>query len=90
MLADGCEAALRSLRDVTPKQALVTVQKIFKSRWQDDQLMDSGLNYDELPIIADVFIQVWEQFNHKRIVYPKGALDLNLKKNITNHNNHNS
>lgn len=85
MLADGCEAALRSLRDVTPKQALATVQKIFKSRWQDDQLMDSGLNYDELPIIAEIFIQVWEQFNHKRIVYPKGALDLNPKKNTTNH-----
>ena len=47
--------------------------------------MDSGLNYDDLPTIAEVFIQVWEQFNHKRIAYPKGALDLNPKKNITNH-----
>ena len=76
MLADGCEAALRSLRDATPKQALATVQKIFKSRWQDGQLMDSGLSYEELPIVAEVFVRVWEQFNHKRIVYPKGALDL--------------
>ena len=84
MLADGCEAALRSLRDATPKQALATVQKIFKSRWQDGQLLDSGLGYDELPIIADVFIRVWEQFNHKRIAYPKGALDINPKRNITN------
>ena len=75
MLADGCEAALRSLKDTTPKQALSTVKKIFKSRWQDGQLLDSGLSYDELPIVADVFIRVWEQFNHKRIAYPKGALD---------------
>ena len=81
MLADGCEAALRSLRDATPKQALVTVQKIFKSRWQDRQLIDSGLSYDELPVIAEVFVRVWEQFNHKRIVYPKGALDLATKNN---------
>ena len=81
MLADGCEAALRSLRDATPKQALATVQKIFKSRWQDSQLIDSGLSYEELPIIAEVFVRVWEQFNHKRIVYPKGALDLPVKKN---------
>ena len=81
MLADGCEAALRSLRDATPKQALVTVQKIFKSRWQDQQLIDSGLSYDELPVIAEVFVRVWEQFNHKRIVYPKGALDLATKNN---------
>ena len=76
MLADGCEAALRSLRDATPKQALATVQKIFKSRWQDGQLMDSGLSYEELPMVAEVFVRVWQQFNHKRIVYPKGALDL--------------
>ena len=81
MLADGCEAALRSLRDATSKQALATVQKIFKSRWQDGQLMDSGLSYEELPIIAEVFVRVWEQFNHKRIVYPKGALDLPVRKN---------
>lgn len=81
MLADGSEAALRSLADATPKQALATLQKIFKSRWQDRQLVDSGLNYDELPVIAEVFIRVWEQFNHKRIVYPKGALDLAAKNN---------
>ena len=80
MLADGCEAALRSLRDATPKQALSTVQKIFKSRWQDGQLMDSGLSYEELPIVAEVFVRVWEQFNHKRIAYPKGALDLTSKR----------
>ena len=83
MLADGCEAALRSLREATPKQALSTVQKIFKSRWQDGQLMDSGLSYDELPFIAEVFVRVWQQFNHKRIAYPKGALDSNPRKNRT-------
>ncbi len=79
MLADGCEAALRSLRNATQKQALATVHKIFKSRWQDQQLVDSGLSYDELPVIAEVFVRVWEQFNHKRIAYPKGALDLTTK-----------
>ena len=84
MLADGCEAALRSLKDATPKQALSTIQKIFKSRWQDQQLIDSGLSYDELPVIAEVFVRVWEQFNHKRIVYPKGALDLANKNKLTN------
>jgi len=81
MLADGCEAALRSLRDATPKQAITTLQKIFKARWQDRQLVDSGLNYDELPVIAEVFVRVWQQFNHKRIVYPKAALDLAARNN---------
>ncbi len=75
MLADGCEAALRSLKEATPEQALATIKKIFKARWKDQQLCDSGLSYDELPIIAEVFVQVWQQFNHKRIAYPKTALD---------------
>ncbi|MDJ0900390.1 MAG: HDIG domain-containing protein [Xenococcus sp. MO_188.B8] len=75
MLADGCEAALRSLKEATPDQALSTIRKIFKARWKDNQLVDSGLSYDELSIIADVFVQVWQQFNHKRIAYPKGAIN---------------
>ena len=75
MLADGSEAALRSLKGVTPDQALNTLKKIFKSRWNDGQLVDSGLKWDELPIIADVFVKVWQQFNHQRIVYPKAALE---------------
>jgi hypothetical protein len=75
MLADGCEAALRSMRDVTPKQAKLTIEKIFKARWQDSQLINSSLSYEELPTIADVFVRVWQQFNHKRIAYPKAALE---------------
>ena len=73
MLADGCEAALRSLKDATSEQALSTVKKIFKARWQDRQLADSGLKYEELPVIAEVFVRVWQQFNHKRIAYPKDS-----------------
>lgn len=76
MLADGSEAALRSLKDVSHKQAITTIQKIFKSRWHDGQLSDSGISYDELPIIAEIFVRVWQQFNHKRIIYPKAALEI--------------
>ncbi len=76
MLADGCEAALRSLKGATPKQAIAMIHKIFKARWRDHQLDDSGIKYEELPIIAEVFVNVWQQFNHQRISYPKGALEL--------------
>jgi putative nucleotidyltransferase with HDIG domain len=71
MLADGCEAALRSLKEVTPEEALATVKKIFKSRWRDQQLAESGIKYEELPVIAEIFIRVWQQYNHQRIAYPK-------------------
>jgi hypothetical protein len=75
MLADGCEAALRSLTKVTPEQALATIKKIFKARWEDRQLEDSGLRYEELPLIAETFVQVWQQCNHKRIAYPRGCFE---------------
>jgi cyclic-di-AMP phosphodiesterase PgpH len=71
MLADACEAALRSLKDVTPEQALTTLNNILRARWQDNQLVDSGLTRDEMSQIAQIFVEVWQQFHHKRIAYPK-------------------
>ncbi|WP_254566754.1 HD family phosphohydrolase [Oscillatoria sp. HE19RPO] len=79
MLADSCEAALRSLKDVTPEEALNMVNKILKARWQDNQLGESGLKREEMPKIAEIFVRVWQQFNHKRIAYPKAALSLQSK-----------
>lgn len=75
MLADGCEAALRSLQDATLEKALSMVNKIIRARWQDEQLVDSGLTRDDLSAIARVFVEVWSQSNHKRIAYPKAALE---------------
>ncbi|ELR98921.1 HD family phosphohydrolase [Gloeocapsa sp. PCC 73106] len=79
MLADSCEAALRCLENATKEQALVMIQKILKARWQDAQLLESGLKYEELPLIAQVFVDVWEQSKHRRIAYPKAALEVPLK-----------
>jgi putative nucleotidyltransferase with HDIG domain len=70
MLADSCEAALRSLKDATPEAALAMVNRILRARWQDHQLVDSGLSRAEMTCIAEIFVQVWQQFNHQRIPYP--------------------
>ncbi len=75
MLADACEAALRSLKDTTPDVALGTINKILKARWQDNQLVDSGLTREDLSKIAEVFVRVWQQYNHQRIAYPKAAFN---------------
>jgi hypothetical protein len=75
MLADACEAALRSLKDATPEIALSMINKILKARWQDNQLLDSGLTREDLSTIAEVFVKVWQQCNHQRIAYPKAALN---------------
>nr|WP_258002455.1 HD family phosphohydrolase [Fischerella thermalis] len=71
MLADSCEAALRSLKDASCEQALVMVNNILRARWQDNQLVDSGLTREEMSRIAEIFVEVWQQFHHKRIAYPK-------------------
>jgi cyclic-di-AMP phosphodiesterase PgpH len=82
MLADGCEAALRSLKEATPEQAIIMVNKIFRARWQDGQLDDCGFRKEELPFIADIFVQVWQQYNHQRLVYPKAALEPKLEQKL--------
>jgi cyclic-di-AMP phosphodiesterase PgpH len=74
MLADSCEAALRSLKEASREEALAMVNRILRARWQDNQLLESGLNREEMTCIAEVFVQVWLQFNHQRIPYPKAAL----------------
>lgn len=74
MLADSCEAALRSLKEATPEEALTMVNRILRARWKDNQLVDSGLTREHMGVIADIFVQVWQQYNHKRIAYPKAAL----------------
>lgn len=71
MLADSCEAALRSLKEATPEQALAMVNNILRARWQENQLIDSGLTRAQISQIAQIFVEVWQQFHHKRIAYPK-------------------
>lgn len=82
MLADSCEAALRSLAEATPELALGTINKIFKARWQDQQLVDSQLTREDLEILAKVFVEVWMQFHHKRIPYPTATIPPSRPKNM--------
>ncbi|MGV0023476.1 HD family phosphohydrolase [Phormidesmis priestleyi] len=73
MLADSCEAALRSLKDATREEAMNMINKILRARWQEGQLSESGLTREEIGTIARVFVNVWQQSNHQRIAYPKLA-----------------
>jgi putative nucleotidyltransferase with HDIG domain len=71
MLADACEAALRSLgQDADVVSAKEMVLRIFQARQADGQLDACGLTAGELDRIAEVFIKVWQERNHGRIKYP--------------------
>lgn len=77
MLADACEAALRSLgHDTSLTEAIEMVNRIFRKRWDDGQLVNSGLGITDLEQLAPVFIRVWRQHNHGRIKYPELARKL--------------
>lgn len=77
MLADACEAALRSLGiDTTEEEANSMLMRIFGSRWEGGQLDDSELTLEDLQKIAPVFIRVWRERNHGRIKYPALAKKL--------------
>jgi len=71
MLADGCEAALRSLPpDTSEAQARDVVRSIVEARWRDGQLTGSGLTPAELELLVRAFVRVWRRMRHRRIPYP--------------------
>ena len=71
MMADGCEAALRSLPpDTSEAQAIDTVRRIIESRLLDGQLRKSGLGRAEVELVLQAFVRVWRRMRHRRIPYP--------------------
>ena len=71
MLADGCEAALRSLPpDTSDDEAIDTVRRIVEARQRDGQLRKSGLSRAEMELVVEAFVRVWRRMRHRRIPYP--------------------
>jgi len=71
MLADGCEAALRSLPpDTNEDQARQMVRRIIEARQGDGQLAGSGIGRAELELVIRAFVRVWKRMRHRRIPYP--------------------
>ena len=71
MLADGCEAALRSLPpDTSDDQARNTVRRLVGARQRDGQLRKSSLSRSEVELVIRAFVQVWRRMRHRRIPYP--------------------
>jgi putative nucleotidyltransferase with HDIG domain len=70
MLADSCEAAVRSLTKAPPGRIEAVVRKIIKDRLDDGQLEQSPLTFKDLDRIATVFTKILAGTFHKRIEYP--------------------
>jgi hypothetical protein len=71
MMADGCEAALRSLPQGTNEtEAAAMVRRIVEARQNDGQLALSGISRAELELVIRAFVRVWKRMRHRRIAYP--------------------
>ena len=71
MLADGCEAALRSLPPNTSEaEAVAMVRRLVEARQRDGQLAASGISRAELELVIRAFVRVWKRMRHRRIPYP--------------------
>ena len=71
MMADTCEAAVRSMKtsDVAGAEQLIRV--LIKDKIDQDQLINSGLSFDDIEKIIIAFKQVYAGVFHERIKYPE-------------------
>ena len=88
MLADGVEAATRSLREPTRHNISAQVQKVINSVVIDGQLDECPLTLKDLSIVAETFTSVLVGIHHHRIEYPddKAAREAASKKAGPSHN----
>jgi hypothetical protein len=72
MLADGVEAASRSLRKVTPQHLAELIEQIFRERVADGQLDEAPLTFEEITKIKSSFNFTMLNMLHSRVAYPPG------------------
>lgn len=80
MLADGVEAAVRSIKNPTVESITDMVNSIFTNRLSEGQLNDCDLTLKDLDRIKKAFIKVLMSMYHQRIEYPKDKNSKEIEK----------
>ncbi len=70
MLADGCEAAVRSARPEDAEVVAKIVNNIIDQRVENDQFDECDLTLRDLAIVREVFVSALKGTFHPRIQYP--------------------
>jgi len=70
-LADGIEAASRSLRQLSPQHINELIDSVISERVETNQLDESSLTFSELSTVKDSFSHTMINMLHSRIEYPK-------------------
>ncbi|GAB1421595.1 HD family phosphohydrolase [Anaerolineales bacterium] len=79
MLADSCEAAVRSVKPQNRKEITELVAGIFESKRKQLQLDECNLTLQELKQIQDVYIDILQSVFHPRINYQEGVANAVVK-----------
>ncbi|MBP1765020.1 MAG: receptor with intracellular metal dependent phosphohydrolase [Firmicutes bacterium] len=80
MLADSCEAAVRSISRPNANRIEATVRKIIRERLHDGQLDECDLTLRDLNVIGDVYIRILSGMFHPRVEYPEALKELERRK----------
>lgn len=70
MLADSCEAAVRSLKDSSPEKIEEMVKNIIDDKLRTNQLDNCDLTLKDIKLIRECFLKAFGGIYHKRIEYP--------------------
>lgn len=79
MMADGVEAAVRSIQKPDKEKIEKMVDNIIKTRLDEGQLKNSDLTFKDLEKIRESFLTVLSGIYHERIEYPKEKLPKGIK-----------
>lgn len=71
MLADSCEATVRSRKPTKKQEIADIVQQIIDGKLHSGQLDESGLTLNDLRVIRKTFVDMLQAVFHPRIDYPK-------------------
>jgi putative nucleotidyltransferase with HDIG domain len=71
LLADSCEAAVRSVRPNTREELEKFINKLIDGRVADGVLNQCDLTFKDLQTLREVFIQVLQGVHHPRVTYPE-------------------
>ena len=74
MLADSCEAAVRSISRVTPKKIKQMVSDIFEDKIKDGQLNETNITLKEINTVRDTLVDGLISIYHSRLSYDEPNL----------------
>lgn len=80
MLADSCEAAVRSIKPQSKQEIRELVANIIKQKREGNQLNESNLTLNDIRTIREIFVDVLQGMFHPRINYREA---INQKKSDT-------